>query len=109
MSRRNRKSQQGRNKLGHQPPLSNILEKRDRLRLALIITGFAIFAVVLAASMIVTSLPTKLTEVDRAMLRDYDTLRAALARDDLAGARNQALHFSTSYSSRQASRNPPLS
>ena len=71
-----------------------------------ILSVLAIFVILLGGSIIIASLPAKLTEADRAMLRDYDGVRSALVRDDLAAARKLAQPFATAYSSRKALAQP---
>src|SRR5947209_16187153 len=58
-------------------------------------------AMILAGFIIWSSLPVKLTEADRAMLKQYDSIRVALSHDDLALAKEAAATLVDSYLKRR--------
>ncbi len=74
----------------------------DRRRLKLIFGAAFLAAIALAGLLIWSSLPVKLTEVDRAMLKQYDSIRVALSHDDLALAEKAAATLADSYQKRRA-------
>jgi len=75
--------------------------KLDRRRLRLIFGAALVAAMILAGFIIRSSLPVKLTEVDRAMLRQYDSIRVALSHDDLALAEKAAATLAGSYQTKR--------
>ena len=54
-----------------------------------------------AAVIIRSLLPVKLTEPDRAMLKKYESIRVALAQDDLGLAQRSAVALVSSYKERR--------
>ena len=58
-------------------------------------------AMILAGFIIWSSLPVKLTEADRALLKQYDSIRVALSHDDLALAKEAAATLVDSYLKRR--------
>ena len=54
--------------------------------------------VLILALLVFLSLPHRLTAEERAMLQQYESIRVALAQDDLVGAQSAALQLSGSFS-----------
>lgn len=83
--------------------------KLDWRVLALILVPLVFACVGMAIYVTVINGPKSLTEADRAMLRDYDVIRAALFHDDLAAAQRASEAFvqrngnSTAFSAHAAS------
>ncbi|MEO8351740.1 MAG: hypothetical protein ABI680_08410 [Chthoniobacteraceae bacterium] len=67
--------------------------KLDWRIVALIVVPLLIAGVAFATYVTAINGPKKLTDADRAMLRDYDGIRAALFRDDLSVARKASEVF----------------
>src|SRR5882724_6921620 len=73
----------------------------DRRGMTLVF-GTALVIVMISAAVIIRSLlPVKLTEPDRAMLKQYDSIRVALSHDDLALAKKAAATLAGSYQKRR--------
>ena len=68
-------------------------EKIDWRIVALVTVPLMLFGIGFLVYVTLLNGPKKLTDSDRAMLRDYDGIRAALHRDDLAAARNAGAIF----------------
>jgi len=73
----------------------------DRRRLTLIFGAAFVAAMILAGFIVRSSLPVKRKEIDRAMLRQYDSIRVALSHDDLALAEKAAATLARSYQKRR--------
>src|SRR5713101_4015046 len=80
------------------PPTATL----DRRRLMLIFGAAFVAAMILAGIIVPSSLPVKLTEVDRAMLRQYDSIRVALSHENLAFAQKAATTVAGSYQKRRS-------
>src|SRR6266536_415734 len=73
----------------------------DRRGITLVF-GTALVIVIVSAAVIIRSLlPVKLTEADRAMLKKYESIRVALAQDDLGLAQRSAVALVSSYKERR--------
>jgi len=73
----------------------------DRRGITLVF-GTALVIVMISAAVIIRSLlPVKLTEPDRAMLKKYESIRVALAQDDLGLAQRSAVALVSSYKERR--------
>lgn len=68
-------------------------EKIDWRVVALVTVPLMLFGIGFLVYVTVINGPKTLTDSDRAMLRDYDGIRAALHRDDLATAKNAGAAF----------------
>lgn len=79
------------------PPAATL----DRRRVVLIFGAAFVAAIVLAGIVIRGSLPIRLTDADRAMLRQYDSIRVALSQENLAFARKAAATLADSYQKRR--------
>ena len=67
-----------------------------------LVFGTALVIVMISAAVIIRSLlPVKLTEPDRAMLKKYESIRVALAQDDLGLAQRSAVALVSSYKERR--------
>src|SRR5439155_819785 len=73
----------------------------DRRWLALVFGAPFVVAMILAGFVISGSLPVKLTDADRATLRQYNSIRVALSQDDLPSAQNAAATLAGSYQKRR--------
>lgn len=71
--------------------------KIDRRLVALIAVPLILCMIGFATYLTVINGPKKLTDADRAMLRDYDGIRAALFRDELLAAKEAAIAFVQTY------------
>jgi hypothetical protein len=69
----------------------------SRWQIGLSLSGVAVLAIAFATFIVCGFLPRKLTESDRAMIKQYDAVRTALASDDLPGAQKAASVLSNSY------------
>ncbi len=65
-------------------------DKPDWRRIALIFGSALTVAMIFAVFLFINLLPAKLTDKDREALRDYDSIRLALSRDDLKSAQGAA-------------------
>ena len=81
--------------------------KIDRRLVALIAVPLILFAIGFATYLTVINGPKKLTDADRAMLRDYDGIRAALFRDDLPKATNAGAEFAKTHGAQNPFADPP--
>ncbi len=79
------------------PPAATL----DRRRLTFILGAAFVAAIALAGFSIWSSLPIKLRDADRAMLRQYDSIQVALSHDDLALAEKAAATLADSYEKRR--------
>jgi len=73
----------------------------DRRRVRLIFGAAFVAAIVFAGIIIRSSLPIRLTDADRAMLRQYDSIRVALSQENLASAQKAAATLVGSYQKRR--------
>jgi len=74
----------------------------DRRRVALIFGAAFVAAIVFAGIIIRSSLPIRLTDADRAMLRQYDSIRVALSQENLTSAQKAAATLADSYQQRRS-------
>jgi Cu(I)/Ag(I) efflux system membrane fusion protein len=73
----------------------------DRWWLAVVFGTPSVAAMILAGFIISSSLPVRLTDADRAMLRQYDSIRVALSQENLAFAQKAAATLAGSYQKRR--------
>ena len=73
----------------------------DRRGMTLVFGTALVIVMILAAVIVRSSLPVKLTEADRAMLKKYESIQVALAQDDLGLARRSAVALASSYKERR--------
>ncbi|HZS18711.1 MAG TPA: hypothetical protein VFA51_12355 [Candidatus Udaeobacter sp.] len=73
-----------------------------RRRVRLIFGAALVGAIVFAAMMIRSSLAIRLTEADRAMLRQYDSIRVALSQENLTSVQKAAATLADSYQQRRS-------
>jgi len=69
----------------------------DRRGITLVFGTALVIVMILAAVIIRSSLPVKLTDADRAILKKYESIRVALSQDDLSLAQNAAVALASSY------------
>jgi len=73
----------------------------DRRGITLVFGTALVIVMILAAVIVRSLLPVKLTEADRAMLKKYESIRVALSQDDLGLARRWAVALASSYKERR--------
>jgi len=73
----------------------------DRRGITLVFGAALVIVMILAAVIVRSSLPVKLTEADRAMLKKYESIRVALSQDDLGLAQRWAVALASSYKERR--------
>jgi antitoxin component of RelBE/YafQ-DinJ toxin-antitoxin module len=73
----------------------------DRRGMTLVFGTALVIVMILAAVIVRSSLPVKLTEADRAMLKKYESIRVALSQDDVGLAQKSAATLATSYKDRR--------
>jgi hypothetical protein len=74
----------------HHAPESPPNPATERQRLFCILGIASAVALVIAVFVVMSLAPRKLTDADRAAMRDYDQIRIALVHDDLANAKDAA-------------------
>ena len=72
-------------------------EKIDWRIVALFVVPLALLGIGFLVYVTVINGPKNLTDADRAMLRDYDAIRAALHHDDLAAAKSASAAFAQNH------------
>jgi hypothetical protein len=73
----------------------------DRRRIKFVVGAVVVIGFILTAVLIRNSLPVKLTDADRAMLTQYQSIRLALSQDDLVSAQEAAATLANSYKDRR--------
>ena len=73
----------------------------DRRGIKYVVGAASVIGVILTALFLKSSLPVTLTDADRAMLTQYQSIRLALSQDDLVVARQAAATLATSYEDRR--------